>query len=177
VQDRIDTLASAATDSTQPRANGHAVTRPNHREEVERSRQDAYDTGYEEGLSAVRETVADQSAQLLSTAEVAEYTGIEVVALRCLRAFGIGPAYSRIDEESMYRRDDVDAWLRDSEAIARDGRLAQEHLHATLDAVDRCLTNSVGIVSKAVAQARRDGYEFGYADGQVTLQPSGDETA
>lgn len=55
----------------------------------------------------------DKTQGLLTTAQVAEMTGVSENTLRWWRHVGEGPASFRIGRRKVaYRRDDVDAWLR-----------------------------------------------------------------
>lgn len=59
---------------------------------------------------------------LLSTAQVAEITGLSQGTLRYFRATDQGPRYGKLGRRCMYRSEDVEAWIDEQfEATARGG--------------------------------------------------------
>ncbi|WP_066588021.1 helix-turn-helix transcriptional regulator [Corynebacterium provencense] len=55
--------------------------------------------------------MADNTAALLDTADLAEYLGIPEVTLRTWRHRGLGPRHFKLGRKSFYKATDVEEWL------------------------------------------------------------------
>lgn len=68
-------------------------------------------------------TIAPQPHDFLTTEEVAAVTRTSIDTVRYWRTKGIGPQGARVGKRILYRREDVDTWLRDRfEAALREGK-------------------------------------------------------
>lgn len=69
---------------------------------------------YVDGMKRVVDTSTKQThLPLMTTKDVAEYLNVPVGTLYKWRRDGVAPASFRVGRGARYRREDVDAWLRE----------------------------------------------------------------